>query len=405
MADPISLSSGILTLAIFALQSSQLLYKTISSFKSNKRTVRELGEELVALQGVLESLRDTINGSDADLKALTLPLHRCGKACLEFEALIAKLSSDSSGVRAIKDWAKVQYMGDDITGFKVSLSGYKSTIMIAICDVNMRTTNITAKLLSEYKTLIEQTTSDLEEQLEGINGKLDNLTLISKPDLSNVGGGMVVGQVAEEDKRGIEEDKKSIEQCLRICFQVSEHIDKVQLSSVLSSPADSSDKARKLTTDALTGCKVELFNTTNALQKQLEDIQIRLAALSNRPESVGNNSGAEEIESLKQCLAICFQASEQVRNNRMLVFEDVKMEDDGEQIIVATMGDLLSAKRVTSGSRSVQWLGQMSDASLQYLAGRRSPPMQYQQKFDGKDGGIDTQNFEGRHGAGHMLRK
>ncbi|KAK6523145.1 hypothetical protein TWF694_006040 [Orbilia ellipsospora] len=402
MADPISLSSGILTLALFALQSSQVLYKTISSFKSNKRTVRELNEELIALQGVLESLQSTLNAHEnqANLKALTLPLQRCGKACLEFEAIIAKCSADSHGVRAIRDWAKVQYMGDDIAGFKVLLSGYKSTIMIAICDVNMRTTNVTAKLLDEYKTLIEQTTSDLEEQLDGINGKLDKLTT---PGTLNMTTTLVPFQ--EEDKKGIEEDKRSIEQCLRICVQVSEHIDQVQSNSALNARVGLSDasgpsKARKLTKDTLDGCKVELFNTTNALQKQLEDIQSRLAVLSNQPETFANST-AEEIESIKQCLAICSQASEQVKNNRVIVFEDVKQDDDGEQIIVATMGDLLSAKRVTSGSRSVQWLGQMSDESLQYLAGRKSPPSQVQQKYEAKE----NPNFEGRHGAGHKLLK
>ncbi|KAK6535999.1 hypothetical protein TWF281_000245 [Arthrobotrys megalospora] len=375
MADPVSLASGILTFVVFALHASRRLYETIDSFKSNKKIVRELGEELLALRGVLESLQDTINGSNTDLKALELPLLRCGKACEEFEAIIAKCTSNSGGVRAIRDWAKVQYMGDDITGFRVLLAGYKSTITIAICDVNMRTTNITANLLSEYKTMIERTTSELEDQLEEINMKLERLASHHTQNLPDAGSH---GQVAKKDKDTIEEDKKSIEQCIGICVQVMDHIDRLQMPPTLRTLSDSSATntssatyyAKQLTTDALRGCKTELVNTTNLLQNQLEDIQLRLTAISNHPESFGS-AGAEEIESIKQCLAICSQASEQVKQNRINVFEDIKTSDDGEQIIVATMGDLLSAKRITSGSRSIQWLGQMSDASLQHLADKK----------------------------------
>ena len=40
------------------------------------------------------------------------------------------------------------------------------------------------------------------------------------------------------------------------------------------------------------------------------------------------------------------------------------MADDGHQLILSSMADLISARRVTIGSRSTEWLGQMSDASL-----------------------------------------
>jgi hypothetical protein len=37
-------------------------------------------------------------------------------------------------------------------------------------------------------------------------------------------------------------------------------------------------------------------------------------------------------------------------------------------MVVARLGDLISARLVTAGVRSTQWLGQMSDASLQQLS-------------------------------------
>jgi hypothetical protein len=138
MADPLSTASGLLTLVVFAFQSSQLLYQAVASFQSNHRIVRELREELEALNGVLESLRETATNADADFTSLKLPLLRCGKACNDFEAVIVKCTAHSGGPRtSFRDWAKLRYMGDDIVGFKNMLAGYKSTIIIALGDANM----------------------------------------------------------------------------------------------------------------------------------------------------------------------------------------------------------------------------------------------------------------------------
>ena len=138
MADPISITSGILALAAFALQSSKSLYQAVESFQSNRRTVRELREELEALDGVLQSLHQAAANSDTSLTGLKLPLFRCGKACRDFEAVITKCTSHSGGSRtSFRDWAKLKYMGDDIVGFKNMLAGYKSTISIALGDANL----------------------------------------------------------------------------------------------------------------------------------------------------------------------------------------------------------------------------------------------------------------------------
>ena len=138
MADPISTASGVLALATFAFQSSVLLYKAVASFQSSQRNVRELKEELEALQGALEALQETAATTDVDLTMLQLPLHRCGKACEDFQVVIAKCSAHSSKSKtSFRDWAKLRYMGDDIVGFKNMLAGYKSTIIIALGDANM----------------------------------------------------------------------------------------------------------------------------------------------------------------------------------------------------------------------------------------------------------------------------
>jgi len=59
-----------------------------------------------------------------------------------------------------------------------------------------------------------------------------------------------------------------------------------------------------------------------------------------------------EMKSIKQCLAVCVQASEQVDSVRTNVFEDVSAAQDAHQVIVATLGDLISARQVTATARS-----------------------------------------------------
>jgi hypothetical protein len=103
----------------------------------------------------------------------------------------------------------------------------------------------------------------------------------------------------------------------------------------------------------------------------------------------------EEIDSIKQCLAICAEASVQAGQDRTNIFEDVSMTDDGRQAIVSTIGDLISAKRITAGARSMQLMGQMSDESLQHFSGDRHHATEKGPKTDG--------GFEDRHEAGWTL--
>jgi hypothetical protein len=139
MAEAIGVVSGLLALATFAFQSSVTLFKTVQSFQFHPKRVRELLEDLQALTGVLSSLTETVGAAtDVDLSSLDLPLLRCGNACKEFEQEIMKCSSRSGGSRtSFRDWAKLRYMGDDIDSFRQLLSGYKSTIIIALTDASL----------------------------------------------------------------------------------------------------------------------------------------------------------------------------------------------------------------------------------------------------------------------------
>ena len=136
--EPVGMSSGLLTLTAFAFQSSKTLYELISSFQNHGRNVRQLKEEVEALNGVLGSLHHTLHQSELDLSALELPLQRCGRACQEFAEVIEKCTTRSKGPRtSFRDWFRISYMGKDIAGFASLVAGYKATIIIALGDANM----------------------------------------------------------------------------------------------------------------------------------------------------------------------------------------------------------------------------------------------------------------------------
>jgi hypothetical protein len=139
MAEVIGLTSGLLTLVTFALQSSISLFQTVQSYQNHPKRVRDLKDETEALSGVLSSLAETVaSATDVDLSALKLPLLRCGSYCKEFEQEIVKCSSRSGDSRtSFRDWARLRYMGDDIDGFRQLLAGYKTTIIIALTDASL----------------------------------------------------------------------------------------------------------------------------------------------------------------------------------------------------------------------------------------------------------------------------
>ncbi|EEH11709.1 conserved hypothetical protein [Histoplasma capsulatum G186AR] len=406
MADPISIASGIITLAGFAFNSSKSLYQAVESFRSTKRAVRELKEELEALDRILQSLQEAVVTYGDELAGLSLPLLRCGKACKEFEDVINKCVTHSAGSKtSFRDWAKLTYMGEDIERFRWMLAGYKSTINIAIADATFRRSKYTAAFLIEYKDMIANTTSDLEDHLQDIENKLDSF--IPK-------GAKMEHEDSVQWSR-IQEERNSTQQCLQICTDALEHIDKLKPKILTENPTAfipplgidtignfNSGSSKYVINCILQEYKQKLLTASSDLEKHAERLKARLEAMSQTvkvEETAEWEQIQEERNSLRQCLAICAEAAEQAKKAHSNEFEDVLSADDAHQVIVSTVGELISAKRITTGSRSAQWLGQMSDETLQQLS---------RDHIRGSEGpvraerGLDIR-FD-QYGRGHQLR-
>jgi hypothetical protein len=157
--------------------------------------------------------------------------------------------------------------------------------------------------------------------------------------------------------------------------------------------------------------KKMLKDTTTDIQEHLWNLDEKLEALSTQESIASDESIAgrrriqEEIDSAKECLAVCAQASEHADKVRTNVFEDVSAAQDAHQVIVSTLGDLISAKRVTAGVGATQLLGQMSDATLQELARGRGIDLSSGSRIARGVAEQDTGSitFEDQYGSGHKL--
>ncbi|GCB25894.1 hypothetical protein AAWM_08779 [Aspergillus awamori] len=143
---------------------------------------------------------------------------------------------------------------------------------------------------------------------------------------------------------------------------------------------------------------------SEALQARLMELTNRLRQMSEQgimyKDPTNLNLIKEERESIIKCLNVCSEASDLAHRARTNIFEDVTSSDESHQLVVSTIGDLISAKHIITGSKSAQWLGQMSDTSLQQLS----------RDFRGQVGigeepraRAEKNEFNTRYGSGQLL--
>jgi chromosome segregation ATPase len=271
---------------------------------------------------------------------------------------------------------------------------------------------VTTNVVKEYKEMITNTTSDLEDHLQEIDKRLQTLYLQG-------------ARVSDEDaaeREQILEERDSTKQCLTICAQVSEHLDRVRptVFEDISAAPDSHQKivtplrglipSKQVTTKVLRECKEKLIDTAFKLEEHLHKIDNRLANHSSREGRISDEVEAErervqqERDSVTQCLSICAKASEQVDKVQTNVFEDVSAAEEAHQVIVATLGDLISATRVNAGARADQWLGQMSDDTVLQLSRDRGMANRASRERALEQESGMLAKFEDLYGAGYRLQ-
>lgn len=173
----------------------------------------------------------------------------------------------------------------------------------------------------------------------------------------------------------MEEERDSTYQCLKICAEVSAHIEeKAQsaLPAAIMSPASPLPEPHLpflITADAFNSAQRKIMSTRLELQRHLYSLNSQGKNAHHRlppsmaKQTIGQQSLEEEIESITDSLSICNRAADQENEIRRNFYEDITVGDDSQQLILS-LNDLISAKRIKAGSRSTQMMGQVSSQSV-----------------------------------------
>lgn len=203
----------------------------------------------------------------------------------------------------------------------------------------------------------------MEDHLEEINDKLERL----------VSQGRESSQAVSTNVERIQNEKNSTEICLEICAQVQARIDEMQFQPIASNPpfhemsCQDSTRATAMTISTLRQCRDIISDNVSQLRKYQEENTERL-----RLQKMGLSQPLEaeiqrlqgELDSTKARLAICSDASHRAEKG-VHVLEDINTGHDGQQLFVSTLGDLFNVKGASTGDRGIQFVGSVSEASLQ----------------------------------------
>lgn len=280
--------------------------------------------------------------------------------------------------------------------------------------MHRRKVSLTAETVENYKELIKTATDDLQARVESIDEKLE----------------AVVGRTVTEthpdaaELKRIQEERTSAQNCLKICEQLSRHIDQMQIVSQhdtsTSEPTHSNDFSRTLTNSGLEACKDKLNATIAQLEKHMKELTNRLI-MKSRTAAVGEDEAMDlarlqdQWEAARQCMEICSKADVHLKENVSTI--DNYAIGDAVQFMVSTNGQVIHGKNRGLGWRSRQVGGHLSDDAVKQVSRDMS---MIGLKNTGDDASfsrnyssppvretIDTESsleFQRRHGSGFTLK-
>ena len=134
MAEVVGLASGLLTLTIAAYQTSKALHEAISSFRSQRKSIKDLQADSESLTAVLKQIQERIqNAQDMErLESLRQPVYHCLKICRELREMMDACTVHTTDDRqSVRDWLNMHFRGKNFEEMKQRLSSYKSTLSVA----------------------------------------------------------------------------------------------------------------------------------------------------------------------------------------------------------------------------------------------------------------------------------
>lgn len=228
-----------------------------------------------------------------------------------------------------------------------------------------RTSSATTESLEVYNDLLDTAKVNLEDRLEGIDEKLQLI----------LGEHVTESEVDGSEVRLIREERLSTVKCLEICAQLSEHINKIQLSANRSSDdseqTGSDGLSERITHEGLQECKNGLARTTLKLEGYEKQLFGRLmdkskTAIISEEERADIARMRDELAATRQGMDICSRAQDHLKDNVSTI--DNYAMGDAVQFMVSTSEKTIHGKNQGLGWRTRQVGGHISDNSLQQIA-------------------------------------
>lgn len=223
-------------------------------------------------------------------------------------------------------------------------------------------------MLDQYNRIIQETTSRLNEHIHQVDERLNNLP---SQDPATV-------KEKEELARALRE-KYRVKQCLEICRQISQSINRGQ-SAVAVDGASPACNKRFMSTETLDSNLTADETTIKFLSHLSLNTEETYAILEQRGRFVQDKLNRFPAEVIKEfdsifqercqkqnqkdlligCLSVCENASRRSDQARTNVFEDIHAAERAKQAVISNVGDLISAKIIRADVDSEQILGQIT---------------------------------------------
>jgi hypothetical protein len=141
MADPLSVTAGVIAVAGLAYSSSKALYELISTIRDAPQEFQDLNQYIEALSQILKALKTNLDGRGARLSESQIAclqdarptLEGCDLACKEFKTKIERLATHSQdGRRSFRDSVKLNFQNKSIADFRTRVANWKESLALAL---------------------------------------------------------------------------------------------------------------------------------------------------------------------------------------------------------------------------------------------------------------------------------
>ncbi|KAJ4204229.1 hypothetical protein NW767_004421 [Fusarium falciforme] len=369
MADPLSISASILAVVTASVVSVKSLKETVERYRGRDETLRRLTGQLEDLISILDALEKISQVETSMLALLKGPVERCRQLCQAFEVVMKDFAGKSS--TGLRDWAKMEFKKGDINEFMRTLSGYTSTISIGLGTITLQTSKTTCDVLEQYSEMVQDTTYNLNVQLQRINEKMERFPS-EEPDTT-------ISDFRDEST--------VIKHCIGICEEAMSRIgsmidrERRVYSAALSeqAAADATSTHPKLF-QAHEETREMLENNRDSIAKFLGRLQERLSSLAmeQHPDSERRKMQLEkDIRALEDSLEVCRIASTEVSRQKVHTFGEVVAEGKSDQVVVTTLADLFNVKKAIAKDSSAQLIGSMAGVELIQLSKDRYSSLRF----------------------------